>query len=54
VIYKPKERGGHGPRWAAAPEGVKETSKVILNKMSQNITPSYYFPKSFYITSSIF
>jgi len=26
VIKKPKKWGGHGPRWAAAPQGTNKTT----------------------------
>jgi len=33
VIYKPQELGGHGPRWAAAPQEKKVRFKYLETEM---------------------
>ena len=36
VIKKPQERGGHGPRWAAAPQKGKKKKPCVSNLRSRH------------------
>jgi hypothetical protein len=36
VIWKPQEKGGHNPRWVAAPQGEREREKKKV-KIIHNI-----------------
>ena len=37
VIKKPQEQGGHGPRWAAAPQETNKQTYELLIESAENL-----------------